>query len=98
VQACATTFNYSHFAIKTDDVNREVAAHFRKDEVSTFPVRFAIKAMEVSNMKVNSKIHYNAYKQFNKKDVEEKEKETDIGSNNLNGSLADVTLNQSKIN
>eukprot|EP00341_Mesodinium_pulex_P011885 CAMPEP_0116915692 /NCGR_PEP_ID=MMETSP0467-20121206/18079_1 /TAXON_ID=283647 /ORGANISM="Mesodinium pulex, Strain SPMC105" /LENGTH=49 /DNA_ID=CAMNT_0004592403 /DNA_START=1435 /DNA_END=1584 /DNA_ORIENTATION=- len=49
-------------------------------------------------MKVNSKIHYNAYKQFNKKDVEEKEKETDIGSNNLNGSLADVTLNQSKIN
>jgi len=53
MQACATTFNYSTFSIKTDDLGREVNSTFTMDEVSTFPVRFSLKALEITDVKVN---------------------------------------------
>lgn len=54
-QACSTTFNYSHFSINRDNQGREVPQTFTKNENSTYPVRFSIKAMQITNMKIDEK-------------------------------------------
>jgi len=62
-EACTMTFNFSYFNMKETEQGYLIPKQqYTSEKVSTYPVRFSLKAMEICNLEVDQGKKDNAFK------------------------------------